>query len=117
MTSRKINHNRTLSFQTLEDRSLMAGNVAVSVQNHALVVNGDNKDNAIEIQPIGNGQYKIFNTDGATTVNGQLTPQVFSGITGDFKIKLNGGTDVLSIDNAAHGVPNMVLPGNLSVDL
>ncbi|HEY2827172.1 MAG TPA: hypothetical protein VGJ04_06190 [Pirellulales bacterium] len=117
MNSRKTNSSRKLSFQTLEDRSLMTGNVSVSVQNHALVVNGDNQDNAIEIQQVGNGQFKVLATDGATKINGQSTPQTFSGITGDFKINLNGGTDVLSIDNFAKLVPQMILPGNLKVDL
>ncbi len=38
-------------------------------------------------------------------------------MTGDFKINLKGGSDTLSIDNAAHAVPVMTLPGNLNVDL
>ncbi len=38
-------------------------------------------------------------------------------MTGDFKINMKGGSDTLSIDNAAHTVPVMTLPGNLNVDL
>jgi hypothetical protein len=109
MSSRSF---RKLSFQQLENRMLMAGNVAVSVQNHALVVTGDNNDNAIEIEQVGNGQYEILGTN--TTINGKLTPQTFSGVTGDFNINLGGGYDILSI--VAHqGSPVITLPGNLKV--
>jgi hypothetical protein len=117
MKSHKTSKSRTLSFQPLEDRSLMAGNVTAAVQNHALVINGDNQGNAIEIQQVGDGQFKIFAIDGSTKINGQTTAQTFSGVTGDFKINLKGGSDTLSIDNAAHTVPVMTLPGNLNVDL
>lgn len=117
MKSHKTSKRRTLSFQPLEDRSLMAGNVTAAVQNHALVINGDNQGNAIEIQQVGDGQFKIFAIDGSTKINDQTTAQTFSGVTGDFKINLKGGSDTLSIDNAAHAVPVMTLPGNLNVDL
>ncbi len=78
MTSRKMKTSRKLSFQTLEDRSLMAGNVTAAVQNHAaLVVTGDNQDNAIEIQQVGDGQFKILVIDGTTKINGQTTATFF----------------------------------------
>ncbi len=79
MKSHKTSKRRTLSFQPLEDRSLMAGNVTAAVQNHALVINGDNQGNAIEIQQVGDGQFKIFAIDGSTKINDQTTAQTFSG--------------------------------------
>ena len=117
MNRRKLNHGRKLAFQQLETRALMTGNVAVVVQNHSLVITGDNKDNSIEIFQIGSGQYKIINTDGTTTVNHQSTPQIFTGITGDFKIDLKGGNDVLSIDTGSGGLPTISIPRNLNINL
>jgi hypothetical protein len=118
MTSRKIKQSRKLTFQSLENRCLMAGNVTAAVQNHSLVINGDNQNNDIEITQVGNGQYKLgvgqFST---TTINGKSTPQTFSGITADFKINMKGGNDIVVIDNAAQSVPVLTLPGNLNVDL
>ena len=61
MTSLKFNQSRKLSFQQLENRMLMAGNVAVSlVQNHSLNITGDNHGNSFEIIQTGNGQYTII---------------------------------------------------------
>src|SRR5262249_4095162 len=111
MTSRKNNLGRKLAFQPLENRQLMTGNVSVSVQNHALVINGDNNDNQIRIEQVGNGQYTISSSY-STTINGQSTPQTFSGVTGDFKIDLKGGEDLLSIGNQASAT---TVPGNVSI--
>ena len=113
----KFNLGRKLAFQQLENRALMTGNVSVAVQNHSLVVTGDNKDNAIEIYQVASGQYAIRNQDGTTTINHQSTPQTFSGVTGDFKIDLKGGNDVLNIDTASGGLANITIPGNLNINL
>ena len=115
MTNRKTSSRRTLTFQSLENRCLMAGNVTAAVQNHSLVINGDNNGNGITIRQTATGQFTVIGSE--TTINGKTSPQTFSGITGDFKINLKGGDDVLVIDNATQSVPVLTLPGNLNVDL
>ena len=115
--NRKLNRNRKLSFQQLENRALMTGNVTAVVQNHALVINGDSKGNTLQIVQVGNGQYTVQCWRGdVTTINGHTGPQTFSGITGDFKINLGNGDDLLSIDNGGNSTPTTV-PGNLNADM
>jgi hypothetical protein len=118
MTRRMKNTNRTLRFQPLEDRQLLSGNsvanVSVTLKNGSLTITGDNNSTGIEIEQVGAGQYKILNTDGTTTINKQSTPQIFTGVTGDFTIDLKGGNDVVDFENATYGQP-VTLPGNLTM--
>jgi hypothetical protein len=111
MTRRKTNSRRTLSFQSLENRNLMAGNLSVSVQNHSLVINGDNNDNYVQIEQAGNGQYTVTAYSG-DKINGKTGPQTFSGVTSDFKIDLKGGKDAVSFGG---DVLPITLPHNVSI--
>ncbi|HTQ38244.1 MAG TPA: hypothetical protein VMJ32_04415, partial [Pirellulales bacterium] len=105
-------------FQQLENRQMLsassAGNVTVALKNGSLTITGDNNSDAIEIEQVGAGQYKIFGTDGLTTINKQSTPQTFSGVTGDFNIDLKAGYDNVDFENATYGQP-VTLPGNLTM--
>jgi hypothetical protein len=118
MTSRKTNHSRVLSFQTLENRQLMAGNVTASVTNHNLVITGDNKDNAIQVVQTGNGAYEILSLDGSTKINGKSS-KTFTGITGDVTISMKGGNDNVYIGQDLSGTPTQftTLPRNLTVNM
>jgi hypothetical protein len=119
MKSRKFNQGRKLGFQQLESRMLMSGDVTVAVQHGALVVTGDNNDNQIEIHQVADGQYEVVGETtgfyGTTTVNGQLAPQTFSGVTGDFKIDLKGGYNSVAI--GPQPGQSMTLPKNLKVNV
>ncbi len=115
MARRTLTPNRTLSFQQLEDRRLMAGDVSVVVKNGTINITGDNKDDAIVIEQVGSGQYKIFGTTGGnTTINKQSTPQTFTGVTGDFNIDLKGGNDDVDFENVNFGQA-VTLPRNLTI--
>ncbi len=120
MIRRNSKNYRTLGFQRLEDRTLMAGNVTVAVQNAALVVTGDNSNNAIVITQSGSGKYTVAPGDSNTTINGKLAAQTFSGVTGDFNINLKAGADSMQIGNAAAFGKTASLtniPGNLNINL
>jgi hypothetical protein len=116
--SRKFNPGRKLGFQQLESRMLMSGDVTVAVKHGALVVTGDNSDNRIEITQVGDGQYQVANYSsifyGDTSINGQSTPQTFSGVTGDFKINFKNGDNYVAIYPQPGG--SLTLPGNLRIN-
>jgi hypothetical protein len=135
MTSRKINQSRKLSFQQLEDRQLMAANVAASmgghlassvapanlagnvtaaVVNHGLTLTGDNGSNQIEITQVGTNLFEVSGLNG-TTVNGKAN-QTFS-ITGNISANFKAGDDGLSLDGTKSSGGYMTLPGSLNVVL
>jgi large repetitive protein len=112
MKKRKTTHSRKLGFQQLENRMLMAGNVAVSVSHHSLVITGDKQDNDIQLAQVASGEYTV--TGIQTTVNGNSSPQTFSGISGNVNINMNAGNDAVSIGSFAQAIS---LPGNLKINL
>lgn len=109
-----LQQGHRLGFEQLEDRRLMAGNVAVAVRYGALVITGDNQNNDIVISQTGNGQYSIT-PFAATTINGQATAQTFSGVTGDFNINLKGGADTIQMYQLDY--TQLTIPGNLKINL
>ena len=129
MYAAKHNSNRTnrkLTFQTLESRQLMAGNVAVSVLNGDLKITGDVKDNDVAIvQTMQQGQvvpgsYYISGLNG-TTINGASGGAYFTGVNHDFLINLTqGGNDHLAMGTNGGFDPsltnaNFIVPHNLNV--
>jgi len=131
MYSAKHNSNRTnrkLTFQTLESRQLMAGNVAVSVLNGDLKITGDTKDNDVAIfQTMQQGQvvpgsYYVSGLNG-TTINGASGGAYFTGVNRDFLMNLTqGGNDHLAMGTNGGFDPattnaNFIVPRNLSVSL
>jgi hypothetical protein len=118
MTSRKTNSSRKLSFQTLENRQLMAGNVAASVQNHNLVLTGDQQDNNIQVAQVGQSDYLITGLNG-TKVNGHSS-QTFHSVTGDVNANFKDGNDTLTFGTGTAGESTgaaVILPRNLTVNM
>jgi hypothetical protein len=115
MTRHKSNNSRRLAFQQLEDRSLMTGNVTVAVQNHTLIVTGDNHANDIQIEQSASGQFTITGLNG-TTINGHTTPMSFTGVTKDVKIDLKDGSDKVRMGGVdGLNFPAVNIQGNLSI--
>ncbi len=135
MTSRKINHSRKLSFQQLEDRQLMAanlaasmgahlsssvapanlaGNVTAAVVNHGLSITGDNGNDQIVIQQVGTNQFEVTGVSG-TTVNGKAN-QAFN-VTGSISAIFKSGDDALTFDGTGSSGGYMTLPASLNVVL
>src|SRR5262249_45868122 len=95
--------NRKLTFQTLESRQLMAGNVSAAVINGDLVVKGDVKSNDVAIFQVMQqgqvipGRYFITGLNGTTINNGNSGFNA-TGVNRDFLIKMNlGGDDHVAI--------------------
>jgi len=129
MYAAKHNSNRTnrkLTFQTLESRQLMAGDVTVSVLNGDLKVTGDIKDNDVAIfQVMQQGQVvpgRFFvNGLNGTTINGGTNGFNAIGVNHDFLINMTqGGDDHLALGtnggfNPATTNANFIVPHNLNV--
>jgi hypothetical protein len=120
--------NRKLTFQTLESRQLMAGNVSAAVINGDLVVKGDANSNDIAIFQVMQqgqiipGRYVISGLNG-TTINHGTGGFSATGVNRDFLVEMNlGGNDHVAIGNMNPSNPNLtnasfVVPRNLKVTL
>jgi hypothetical protein len=128
-TSKNSNRtNRKLTFQTLESRQLMAGDVTVAVLNGDLKITGDAKDNDVAVVQtmvqghVVPGSYYVSGLNG-TTINGASGGAYFTGVTRDFLMNLTqGGNDHLAMGtnggyNPATTNANFIVPRNLSVSL
>lgn len=73
-----------------------AGDVEAAVSNGTLTVKGDDESNSILISPLGAGSYQIDGT--ATTINGGAGFTA-NGVTGDVKITMNDGDDLVIIED------------------
>lgn len=82
------------SIETLEDRTVPAGNVAAGVIGGSLIVIGDAQANDIKIQA-SFGAVAIT-AGGATTVNGAKSIMLY-GFKGHANIDMGGGNDFLTV--------------------
>jgi hypothetical protein len=87
---------RTLGFQSLENRNLMAGDVAVAVNQGAIAITGDSAANFVEISEVAPNVLRIQGTFG-TSINGQSFVDVRSRAFGDVSIDLGAGNDQLRV--------------------
>jgi hypothetical protein len=102
MSSNVRSRYRRPRIESLEDRSLLAGTVAAFVSNGDLFIRGDNSANGVAIRQVDIGAYEVtgFALGGsATLINGSASPQVITGIVGDFNIDLFAGSDILVVSN------------------
>ncbi|HEY2759438.1 MAG TPA: hypothetical protein VGI75_01805 [Pirellulales bacterium] len=105
---KRIQKNRSsrIGFETLENRSMLAGNVAAAVSGGLLNISGDGKGDQIVVHQLQTGDWVVAGLNG-TKINGQKTAtfsEVFS-----INIKTLGGSDVV-------GVAGGILPGSLCID-
>jgi hypothetical protein len=115
MTSRKTISNRKLSFQQLEDRQLMAGNVTAAMSGASLTLTGDSKDNAVLIYQPSNAVSKyLVEGEAGTKINGKNS-QTFT-VNGNISVNFKDGNDTLNVGQANPGAFT-ILPGSLNVVL
>lgn len=104
-----------LRIENLENRNLMAGDVAVQVTDGALFVTGDQESNGVELVSTGvEGQYIVTGLDAgdnATTVNGETAPLVVDGVTRSIHVRLGDGDDTLQAPNLSVDGPMRVRMG------
>jgi hypothetical protein len=103
MRTRTWFRRRFYQFERLERRSMLAGNVTVTVDDGNLVVVGDDNANAVSIQGTGvPGNYVLEGGAGTSVfLNGQLQGGAFivTDAPGNITVDLNGGDDTLGINN------------------
>jgi hypothetical protein len=105
---RKTRARQLRSFERLEARHLLAGNVTVSVFGGNALINGDLADNNIFIQ----GTVVTGRTSGgsATSINGTPNGSFdFAAFTQDLNVIMAAGTDVVEVNG-------LTVPGNLSIN-
>ncbi len=97
------------SFERLEHRSMMAGNVTAAVVGGNLTITGDNTANMLTLTEIGDtGKWQI--TGLKTSINGNAPKLVTGPITGDIVVNLGGGNDKLTIQDGN-------IPGHLFIQM
>ncbi len=89
--------NRAKSFESLENRNLLAGNVIASSGTGALIIWGDNSANVITVTQVSSTSFKVAGA--GTKVNGSNSAQTFTGVVDGIFINLCGGSDVLTLKN------------------
>jgi large repetitive protein len=116
--ARPRNHGRKCSFESLEGRRMLAGNVTAFVSHNNLNLEGDTFDNGVTITPVaGLGNVKVTGDivgGSATTVNG-LPSVMLSGFTNNMNVELNNGNDVINI-NGVTIFGNTKIEGNQGLD-
>ena len=90
-----------LTYQTLEGRRLLAGNVSVALSGSTLVVTGDDLSNQIEVSQSANGGVVFTGLD-STTINGQ-TEFTFAQTFERSRFQLNDGADEVSFNGFESG--------------
>ena len=93
-----------LGMEGLENRQLMAGDVAVSVVGDDLNVTSGAGDQSFSIAPARYpGMIEIRATDAETTINGGVALIVDGRAVRDLNIKTGSGDDSVAIVGSAHG--------------
>lgn len=96
MRKSKKFQTRVRRFETLETRTLLAGNVTAAVTAGELDIIGDAAGNAIQVSQTTSGDWKVQGI--ATTVNGH-NAQTFPGVTAGILINLGNGNDFVKVFN------------------
>ena len=84
-----------LTFEYLEQRRVLAGNIQALVNDSILLVVGDGADNQIEITENAAGGIVLSGVD--TTVNGSADPVVIGGGFSHITVAMNGGNDEVGV--------------------
>ena len=100
---------RKLFVESLENRSMLAGNVTASVSGADLIISGDNLSNTITVESFGPGVVQVRGFEN-TSVNGVPNALRTFNVSGSINVRLNGGDDVIR-------VTNLVIQNNLFIDL
>ena len=88
------------SFEALEHRVLLSGDVLASVVHGNLNIRGDLLGNNLVVTPgVNAGEVVITSGADATTINGLSGPITLHGVTGNVDIRMGAGDDILTMSN------------------
>jgi hypothetical protein len=100
----------SLEMESLENRQMLAGNVSAVITGAGnLVVTGDGAANEIDVAIDSTGQVSITGNAGTTVDIGNLAT---AQVSGDVRINLGGGDDVVSL----YGVDSSAPIRNVSIN-
>lgn len=103
-------HQATV-FEALEARTLLSGDVTAALVRGNLVLTGDVEDNSIVVNQVaGTASYTITSGDGTTTVNGGLDIVTIDDVTRGVRMKMLAGNDQVLFDTA-------VVTGAVNIDM
>ena len=95
-----MRHTR-LTFEQLETRAMLAGDVDVDKDGDTLVIRGDGADNGIFIQRVGDNRYQVIGVSDAdgnpTSIDGVSAGSRTVGGIRHIEVRLRGGDDLLGI--------------------
>ena len=104
--------NRSLRFESLEGRALLAGDVTVTLAANTLTIIGDASANEVEITPGASvGEYKITGLNN-TIING---PSTIVDPFNVINVALAGGSDTFTIRGVSP-TSKVVIPGDINID-
>jgi hypothetical protein len=92
--SRHQAHCRRCTFESLESRQMLAGDVTARIVNGDLIIKGDRNANEIAVTQSGT---TITVVGTGTTVNSGTSAAVITGFTGSIKLKMKGGDDDVTL--------------------
>jgi len=105
----RTNRRPTRTFETLENRSLLTGNVVAAVDGGGnLSITGDAKSNIIYLAETASGGWRIQGLD--TKINGHAKTFVTAPVTGNISVDMGDGNDQLFMQDGR-------VLGNLSVQM
>jgi hypothetical protein len=91
----KMQTNRSMSFERLEDRTMLAGNVAAAIDNSGnLKLTGDANNNIVALSQAANGKWVVKGLLG-TTINGAAKRSFY--VENGLKANLGNGNDGIAI--------------------
>jgi hypothetical protein len=94
------------TFETLESRSMLAGNVTAAVAGGNLNITGDNSANIISVTQVSGNRWQIVGA--STKVNGKNQIFTTDPVTRSVTISMNGGADSLVMHDGN-------VPGHLTI--
>ncbi len=88
----RTNRRSMRTFETLENRSMLAGNVVAAVDGGGnLTITGDAKSNIIYLAETASGGWRIQGLD--TKINGHAKTFVTAPVTGNISVDMGDGND------------------------
>ncbi len=111
---------RSASFETLERRDLMAGNVIARVIDGDLVIRGDDASNGVKVTRLDATTYQVsgFTVGGADTRINTVPNGIIKlvGVTRDINANFFSGNDELSLHGASPAAP-LTAPRDINIDM